>query len=88
MVVYGYTQQFLVNPKVKIFWNGEPVGAVKKGDSVSFDIEEDGEVSFTSSVRRASLLVEAGQVTKIKLSWDRITGKLIPQKVDSVTPGA
>jgi hypothetical protein len=31
--------------------------------------------------------VTAGQVTNIKLSWDRITGKMIPQVVDVVTPG-
>jgi hypothetical protein len=88
VIVYGYTQQFAINPKVQVFWNGAPVGSVKKGDSISFDIAEDGEVSFKSSIRRASLQVEAGRVTNIKISWDRITGKLIPQIVDVVTPGA
>lgn len=88
VVVYGYTQQFAVNPKVRVFWNGAPVGSVKKGDCISFDIDAGGEVSFKSSLRKASLRVHAGRVTNIKISWDRITGKMIPQIVDVVTPGA
>jgi hypothetical protein len=85
--VYGYTQQFAINPTVHVSWNGAPVGSVKKGGVVSFDIDADGEVSFKSSVRRASVQVQAGRVTNIKISWDRITGKMIPQIVDVVTPG-
>lgn len=88
VVVYGYTQQFLINPKVQVFWNGAQVGTVKKGDFLSFDIEADGEISFKISARKASLRVQAGRVTNIKISWDRITGKMIPQIVDVVTPGA
>ncbi len=88
VVVYGYTQQFAVNPKVQVFWNGASLGTVKKGDCISFDIDADGEVSFRSSMRKASLRVRAGRVTNIKISWDRITGKMIPQIVDVVTPGA
>ena len=86
VVVYGYTQQFALNPKVQVFWNGSPVGSVKKGDRIAFDIETDGEVSFKSSIRRASLRVQAGRVTNIKISWDRISGKMVPQLLDSVTP--
>ena len=88
VVVYGYTQQFAINPKVQIFWNGSPVGAVKKGESFTFEVTQDGEVSFKSSVRKAAVRVQAGRVTNIKISWDRITGKMIPQVVDTVTPGA
>jgi hypothetical protein len=86
VVVYGYTQQFAINPKVQVFWNGSPVGTVKKGESLEIDIEQDGEISFKSSIRKASLRVQAGRVTNVKISWDRITGKMIPQVVDVVTP--
>jgi len=88
VVVYGYTQQFAINPKVQIFWNGEAMGSVKKGDRLAFEITEDGELMFKSSMRKASLAVQAGQVTNVKISWDRITGKMVPQVVDTVTPGA
>jgi hypothetical protein len=86
VVVYGYTQQFAINPRVQVFWNGSPVGSVKKGDRISIEIDADGEISFKSSIRKASLWIQAGQVTKIKISWDRISGKMIPQIVDVVTP--
>lgn len=46
VVSYGYTQQFAVNPKVQVFWNGAPVGSVKKGDCTSFDIKADGVSSW------------------------------------------
>lgn len=89
VVVYGYTQQFAISPKIDVFWNGDQVGSVKRGDSLAFDITEDGEVSFRGSrIRRASLHVQAGRVTNIKISWNRLTGKMVPQVVDVVTPGA
>ena len=87
VVVYGDTQQFLVNPKVSVFWNGTPVGSVSKGESLTLNVLADGEISFKSSIRKASLRVSAGRVTNIKISWDRFTGKMIPQVVDVVTPG-
>lgn len=87
VVVYGYTQQFAVNPKVKVFWNGSLVGSVKKGQRLAIDIDRDGEIVFKSSIRSASVQVQAGHVTNIKISWDRITGKMIPEVVDVVTPG-
>jgi glutamate-1-semialdehyde aminotransferase len=50
-----------------MFWNGAPVGAVKKGDRISFDIKADGEISFESSFRKGALRVRAGRVTNIKI---------------------
>jgi hypothetical protein len=88
VVVYGCTQQFAINPQVHVFWNGAPVGSVMKGDRISFDIVADGEVSLKSSMRSASVRVQAGRVTKIKISWNRFTGKMVPQIADVVTPGA
>jgi zinc-ribbon domain len=42
VVVYGYTQQFLINPKVQVFWNGSFVGSVKKAERLSIDVDTDG----------------------------------------------
>lgn len=87
VVVYGYTQQFAVNPGVKVFWQGKLIGTAKRGDVLSFDIETDGEVEFKGMARKASRHVQAGRVNKIKLSYNRINGKLVPEMVDVVTPG-
>lgn len=81
VIVHGCTQRLLINPEVRVFWNGERVGSVEKGERISFEIDGDGEVSFRASRRTAALRVPAGQVTEIKISWHRITGKLIPQIV-------
>jgi len=87
VVVYGYTQQFLVNPKVEVFWNEESQGKVSKGEMLEFDIDTDGEVLFKvkGKKKRYGSRVSAGKINKIKISWDRITGKMIPQTVDMVT---
>jgi hypothetical protein len=87
VVVHGYTQQFLINPKIRVSWNGAELGSVKKGAVLTHQVAIDGEISFRCNGRKASVPVTAGQVTNIKLSWDRITGKMIPQVVDVVTPG-
>jgi hypothetical protein len=86
VVVYGYTQQFAVNPDVRVFWNGKPVGSVKKDGLLSFDIDTAGKLSFKCNMRKAALQVPAGRVTNVKISWSRITGKMIPQLVDLATP--
>jgi len=86
VIVYGYTQQFLINPKVEVFWKDQLVGAVGKGDFLEFVIDVDGEVHFKMKWRKASLPVKSEKVNKIKISWDRITGKMIPQHVEFVTP--
>jgi hypothetical protein len=51
VVVHGYTQQFLVNPKIKVFWNGADLGSVKKGAVLTHQVAVDGVISF--SVRQA-----------------------------------
>lgn len=84
--VYGYTQQFLINPKVEVFWEGKSMGKVAKGEMLEFDIQNDGVVEFKCKPRGAQSEVKAGRINRIKLSWDRITGKMIPQVVDQVAP--
>jgi hypothetical protein len=84
VMVYGYTQQFAVNPAVEVFWQGRSIGKVKQADLLEFPITEDGEVAFKCNLRRASLIVRAGRVNKIKISWNRLTGKLVPQFVDGI----
>jgi hypothetical protein len=83
-MVYGYTQQFAINPKVEVFWQGRSVGKVKKADFLEFSITEDGEVAFKCGPRRAALNVRAGQVNRIKISWDRLSGRMVPQFVDGI----
>jgi hypothetical protein len=87
VVVHGYTQMFAHNPPVRVFWDGEEVGSVAEGGALTVEAPADGFVSFKCNLRKANVPVKAGSVAHAKLSWDRITGKLVPQVVDTATPG-
>lgn len=87
VVVYGYTQAFALNPAVQVFWDGAEVGKVPQGGVLTIDVSADGVLSFRCNMRKAKIHVRAGAVTNVKLSWNRITGRLVPQIVETVTPG-
>lgn len=87
IVVNGYTQVFALNPKVTVFWDGVEVGQVGQGGRLVHEIEKDGEVSFRCNMRKAKVQAKAGEITNIKISWNRFSGKMIAQVVDVVTPG-
>lgn len=87
LMVYGYSESYMMNPKVKVFINGVEVGRVAKGQLFEYDIKEDCEVTFKASLRKATFSIKAGRVTKIKLAWNRLTGQLVPEIVDYNTPG-
>ena len=86
VLVYGYTESYLINPKVKIFIDDDEVGSVAKGQLFEIKIDKDTEITFKCSMRTSSIVAKAGQITKIKLSWNRITGQLVPQIIDYNTP--
>lgn len=84
VMVYGYTQTFLVNPKVIVYMNGQEVGSVANGGVIEIPITETSEVEFKCSLRKSTISAPFGQVTKVKISWNRLTGKMIPQVIDSL----
>ncbi len=82
--VYGYTQSFLINPNIKVYVNGEFFDIVKVGNVLEIPITEPMELKFKCYFRSAKVVVTDKESTKIKLTWNRITGKIIPQFVDYV----
>ena len=78
VIVHGNDQRFIVNPKVTVFWNGNEVGSVAKGQTLEVPIADDGELSFSSIFRKTSMHIDAGRTTNIRIKWNRITGKMIP----------
>lgn len=86
VIVYGYSQRYAVNPDVEIFWDGKPLGRVKRGGRVAITIPTDGELSFKASLRKASIHVSAGRTTHVRLRWGA-TGKLIASASDSASVG-
>jgi hypothetical protein len=76
--ILGSTQSGFINmPTIKVFWNGKHVGRVEHGGRFTFDIETEGEVRFKYLFRSASLRIKPGSRTRVQLSWDRASGKLI-----------
>ena len=86
VMIYGYTENYMLNPKVKILLNGDEIGSVAKGQLFEYDITSDCEITFKCNLRKASMAIKPGRVTKIKLSWNRLTGQLVPQVIDYNTP--
>ena len=82
VMIYGYTESYIFNPKVKIFINDQEVGSVAKGQLFEMNIDRDTEIVFKCNMRKSSIIAKAGQITKVKLSWNRITGQLVPQIID------
>lgn len=87
LIVASPVQTFAINPKIKMAWNGATVATIKKGERVDMVVDADGEASYSAGFRSTSLQVQAGVVTKVQLMWDRVSGKLIAQVVDSIGSG-
>jgi hypothetical protein len=91
IMIYGYTQAFLLNPFVDIYINNQNVGKVGnvKRTPIPFEykIDKDCELLLKCGFRKATIPIKKGKTTKIKISWNRITGQLMPQVVDNVVSG-
>jgi hypothetical protein len=82
VMIYGYTQIFLINPKVEVTMNGKLMGYVQNGDLLEIPISENAVIDFKCHVRTSHVTVYAGRVTKIKITWNRLTGKMVPKIVE------
>ena len=66
---------------------GGEIGQVGQGGRLVHEIHEDGEITLRCNMRKAKVQAKAGEVTNVKISWNRFSGKMIAQVVDVVTPG-
>ncbi len=85
IVVYGYTQHFLINPSVTVYVDGVEYCSVAKGGYVEIPIDRTSEVSFKLNMSKAKIIAQCGQITKVKLLWNRLTGQLVPQIIEVIT---
>jgi len=82
LIIYGYTDSYLINPPVKIFLNDKEVGQVAKGQMFELELKQDSVILFKCNMRKAKLDVKSGKITKVKITWNRLTGQMIPQIID------
>lgn len=87
LIVSAPTQAMLFSPKVRIEIDGVEVATVGRGGLATVPIDHDCEVSFLASIRSASATVKAGEVTRVQLAWNRISGALVAQRVEAITSG-
>jgi hypothetical protein len=85
LIVSAPAQQMLFSPKVRVIIDGRTVAELRKGDVQTIDLDGDAAVRFDAAGRSAELSVQAGRVTRVQLSWNRITGGLVAQPVDALT---
>lgn len=77
LIVYGYTEWYLVKPKIKIYFNDEYLGEVIYKDSFEYQIESDGILTLKCSVRKTQIKVYKDKINKIQVQFDRFTGQLV-----------
>jgi hypothetical protein len=81
--VRGSTQGgFVNNPVIAVYWNDTLVGTVEHFGRFEFEINEPGEIMFKYLFRSRKLRLEPSQpVIQLQLSWDRIWGRLLVEKM-------
>ena len=85
VIVAAPVQAMLMNPKVAAYLDGREVAKLKRGELAEIPIDHDTTLSFTAGIRSTELAVKAGAVTRVQLGWDRISGKLVAQVVESIS---
>lgn len=78
VIIYGYTQWFLINPKVEVIVNGQLAGDIGNYGTLEIPINESSLIEFKCGFRKNEIRVEAGKITEIKITWNRVTGSLEP----------
>ena len=84
VTIIGYTENFAINPDVKIYKQGVLVGKVSRNEKTVIEVEGPCELQFKGSLRSAKCEVRTDQW--IVLSFNRVTGRLsaIPTTADDV----
>ncbi len=82
VIIYGYTQVFAINPSVEIRINGEFIGDLARDKVLEIPISENARIDFKCGLRKNYVMVDAGKITKVKITWNRITGQLVPKILD------
>lgn len=77
--IYGYNEIFVVNPDVRIIFNGNEIGRVSRSGKFSFEPQVDGLLVFKCSFRSAKVAVKANVSLKIQLSWNITWANLLLQ---------
>lgn len=87
LIVSGLMQALTITT-VRIDIGSREVARVRQGELVTIPIDHECTVDFVWVRRRASLLVRVGEVTRVQLSVNRMSARLVAQRVEAFTSGA
>lgn len=80
LVVYGYTGWFLVNPKLKIYLNGEYIGDVShNAKTKEIPITGPTVVEIKCSIRSTAIRLFPDKHNEIYTKFDRTTGSILAE---------
>ena len=82
LVVYGYTQWFLVKPKIDVLMNGIKVAEVYPSAKTEIAIDRDCTITFKCMFRTAVVQAKSGTIQEIQLAFDRVTGELLAKPIN------
>ena len=82
LIVHGYTQWFLVKPKIDVLMNGYKVAEVYPSAKTEIAIDQDCTITFNCMFRTAVVQAKSGTIQGIQLAFDRITGELLANPIN------
>lgn len=75
LIVYGYTEKYIVSPPVDIFKNGIKIGEVNPKSMIEIPIYSDCTILFKCAFKTITIQAKAGKTQIVRLSFNRLTGK-------------
>jgi len=82
LTIIGYTEWYLICPKVAVFRNGEQIGEIPRNCIETFNISEDCEITFKCSFRKRKISVKINLKQKVQLHFNRTLGTLEARIID------
>src|SRR5690554_295438 len=88
VIIYGISQGLLFGGKVKIYKDGVFVDHLRKGGKLEIPLEKDVTISLKIGINpsRPKINVPAGKTTKLQVVYNRMTGNLYFQEIETATP--
>ena len=74
VVIYGYTENFAINPDVKVYLNDRLVASVAHNSKAEIEIDGACELRFKCSIRSTRCFVNPGDA--VVMAFNRTTGSL------------
>lgn len=81
-------QFYVYNPAMKVFFDGQKIGAVKNGAVADFEVQKGTHTLCAAACfRKKKVTMSFSDDTELELKWNRMTGGIILRQAKKETPG-